>query len=157
MPITSGRSNKETGDVQLQEEAEEEGQAEVTSGTAGVSPETPSPVRRVDIFSPRVKGGRGYLMIDNRASGGTLEERDTMTCSHCSCVVVLNPKRVRPRAVCFRCNAYVCDDKKCAEECYSMARCLELVVADPSIPALPRAADGGLLFDPALLEKGRPY
>jgi hypothetical protein len=68
-------------------------------------------------------------------------------------VVILNPARTRKRGFCFTCNAYRCDDKRCAEECYSMQRCLELVSQDPTIPALPRTRDGGLLFDPELLRK----
>ena len=114
-------------------------------------------VRQVDVFRNRVRGGRGSIMIDNRASGGLCVEYDTMTCAHCNSVVVLNEKRIRPREWCAKCNAYVCDDKKCATECYSMQRCLDLVAANPEIPALPRTKDGGLLFDPQLLEQGRPF
>ena len=121
------------------------------------SPVAPSAVREVELFRNRPRGGHGTLQIDNRASGGVLEEYNTMTCAHCNSIVVLNPKRIRPREWCARCNAYVCDDKKCCESCTSMDRCLELVLTDPTIPALPRAKDGGLLFDPALLEKGRPF
>lgn len=114
-------------------------------------------VKQVDLFRNRVRGGRGTLIIDNRASGGEYLEVQTLTCAHCNCIVALNSKRVRPRNFCFRCNAYVCDDKKCCEECNSMERCLELVAKDPTIPALPRAKDGSLLFDRALLEQGRPF
>lgn len=111
------------------------------------------PVTKVDMLRGRPRGGRGTLLVDNTVSGGQRLEYDTLTCAHCNSVVVLNPARTRERGFCFSCNAYVCDDKRCAEGCYSMQRCLDLVLADPTIPALPRAYDGGLLFDPELLRK----
>ena len=74
----------------------------------------------------------GYLMVDHRASPGLPEdvarwagydpaqcgegkvfEQDTMTCSHCNCVVVKNNARVRERAKCMECDNreghYICD------------------------------------------------
>lgn len=71
--------------------------------------------------------GAGYLQIDHRDSpglspadvahipgaqavaGGQQLERDTKTCSHCQRLVVLNPGRVRQRAYCPKCDAYICD------------------------------------------------
>ena len=72
--------------------------------------------------------GSGYLEIDHRdspglsaddiakappgtlqAPGGTRLERDIQQCSHCQRGVVLNPGRVRARAVCQYCYHYVCD------------------------------------------------
>jgi hypothetical protein len=70
--------------------------------------------------------GAGYLVIDHSnspgisaadaarlgilaAPGGTVLERDTVTCAHCHCVVVLNPERVRARATCLKCASYICD------------------------------------------------
>lgn len=71
--------------------------------------------------------GAGYLVIDHRDSpgltpadvahvpgtqvvaGGSMLERDVMTCSHCQRGVLLNPGRVRARAVCPKCHAYICD------------------------------------------------
>lgn len=110
-------------------------------------------VRKVDLFRNRPKGGKGFLMIDNRASGGELLELPTLTCCHCNSVVVLNAMRKSERGFCFTCNAFRCDDKKCADDCYSMKRSIDLIMADPTIPALPRAKDGGLLFDPELLTR----
>ncbi len=59
----------------------------------------------------------GYLMIDHRASpgtpqvpGGTMLEAAASTCSHCQCQVIRNPARVRARAYCPKCDAYICDD-----------------------------------------------
>lgn len=72
--------------------------------------------------------GAGYLVIDHRDSpgltpadvahvpgavavpGGVLYERDSKTCSHCQRQVALNPGRVRARAVCPKCHAYICDE-----------------------------------------------
>jgi hypothetical protein len=71
--------------------------------------------------------GSGYLEIDHRDSPGLTEadiqhvpgavavgkgehyERDIQMCSHCQRGVVLNPGRVRARAVCLKCNHYICD------------------------------------------------
>jgi hypothetical protein len=71
--------------------------------------------------------GSGYLEIDHRDSpgltpadvaampgaiavqGGQLLERDIKQCSHCQRGVVLNPGRVRDRAVCPKCYAFICD------------------------------------------------
>jgi len=41
---------------------------------------------------------------------GKLYEQKTMTCSHCKCVVVINPLRIRARENCPKCsNHYICD------------------------------------------------
>jgi hypothetical protein len=60
--------------------------------------------------------GAGYLVIDHRNSPGTSEvpegtvrELDVMQCSHCQRTVVLNPGRVRARAVCPKCHHFICD------------------------------------------------
>lgn len=75
----------------------------------------------------------GYLEIDHRDSpgirpediahvpepvrrqvlvavGGKVEARDVRQCSHCQRAVLLEPKRVRARAVCLKCYAYICDE-----------------------------------------------
>lgn len=59
----------------------------------------------------------GYLMIDDRASGGGLFESATITCSHCQTVVVLNPLRTRARGFCRKCDHYICDNPGCNYEC----------------------------------------
>src|SRR5258705_11496857 len=55
----------------------------------------------------------GWLLRDNRNSGGTKEEQPTIICSHCHVVVILNPKRTRARNYCTQCDHYICD--VCAE------------------------------------------
>lgn len=71
----------------------------------------------------------GYLFVDHRASPGfspelaqrlgldpsqvgegKVMEAATLTCKHCGVVVVKNPDRVRARARCSKCDAYVCDN-----------------------------------------------
>lgn len=71
--------------------------------------------------------GIGYILVDHSNSpglteadvthvpgqkaipGGTKLERDTACCKHCQRMVLLNPGRVRKRAVCPKCHAYICD------------------------------------------------
>jgi len=71
--------------------------------------------------------GAGVVIVDHRNSpgltaadvahvpgqvavpGGTLFERDMLSCSHCQATVLLNPARVRDRALCPKCHAYICD------------------------------------------------
>jgi hypothetical protein len=42
-------------------------------------------------------------------AGGSVLERDVLTCSHCQRAVVLEPLRVRDRGYCPKCDHYVCD------------------------------------------------
>ena len=51
----------------------------------------------------------GYLLNDNRANGGGMQENPTITCSHCQRVVILNPGRTRDREYCSGCDHYICD------------------------------------------------
>ena len=70
----------------------------------------------------------GYLHVDHSASPGLPEwfarrngydpalvgegkvfEADTYGCPHCGGVVVKNPLRQRPRELCLKCNAFICD------------------------------------------------
>ena len=117
--------------------------------------EDPIPVTKVDMLRNRPRGGRGHVIIDNRGSGGHLLELPTLTCAHCMSVVILSALRKKERGFCPHCNAYVCDDKVCAEECTPRDQVIDLLRKDPSQPWLPRAKDGSVLFDRALLEKGR--
>ena len=76
--------------------------------------------------------GSGYLVIDHRDSpgltpedvagvpgaiavpGGTQLEADIQQCTHCQRGVLLNPGRVRARAVCPKCHHYLCDSCEAA-------------------------------------------
>lgn len=108
-------------------------------------------------MTKRVKGGRGYLMVDNRASGGKLVEMPTLTCAHCQKIVVLNPERKRTRGYCRKCDAFICDDRACSCYCAPIERCVELAQKYPGLPTLPRGYNGELLFDPEILTKGKPF
>ena len=56
--------------------------------------------------------GQGYLMNDNRASGGKLEEADVLTCTHCQ-KVLLNDDWKEDGGFCGQCMHPVCG--KCAD------------------------------------------
>lgn len=55
----------------------------------------------------------GWLLIDDRASGGELIEQPTFTCSHCQKVTPLDPLRQQPRGYCTKCDRYLCDSPVC--------------------------------------------
>ena len=71
----------------------------------------------------------GYVLRDNRASGGVREELPTFTCHHCSTVVVMNPLRTRAREYCGGCDHYICDTcgtaKKAGADCLPMLKRFE--------------------------------
>ena len=111
-------------------------------------PESRSNVRRVDRFTNRIRGGRGYLGMDDRNSGGELQQFSTMTCAHCNCVKGLNQEGKIVHAkiyrdaqsgevaavhmlpagdpgYCGKCHAYLCDDSVCNKYCTPLMRALE--------------------------------
>lgn len=116
-------------------------------------------VRRVDLFSDRVKGGKSYLLVDNTVSGGVKLEMSVMTCNHCGCVVVPHPQRVRPRGHCKRCNHYICDKPGCRLDCNPMDEMLDLALST-SNPGdtdgfLARTPDGMITFDERIRDRRR--
>lgn len=93
-----------------------------------------SEVRQVDHIK-RVRGGRGYLLIDERAApSGTVLECPTQTCRHCNRVVILRPDRVRPRGYCQRCYAYVCD--ACTQTCTPFEQLIDFAINNPTVDVL---------------------
>ena len=59
----------------------------------------------------------GYVEIDQRNVDAPLApgverhfKADTYTCSHCTAVIFLNPRRKRERYKCSGCNRHVCDN-----------------------------------------------
>lgn len=77
---------------------------------------------------PSLKRHDGYLVVDHRASPGLpsdfyeklgvdvpavgegkMLDMATFTCSHCKCVVIINPYRTRERGYCQKCDHYICD------------------------------------------------
>jgi len=72
--------------------------------------------------------------VDNRASGGTLEERPVVTCAHCQRQIVLQPLRTRDRGECRLCDKYICDEcdvvYRKTDECASMQRKFDKLESD---------------------------
>lgn len=102
-----------------------------------------------------VKGGRGYLLIDNRASGGALEEHDTYTCGHCGLVVVMNKWRKRDRHICRRCRYIICDKPGCLADTNCLPEMLDLAMDRPTQPWLDRHPDGTPAFDTSVRDATR--
>ena len=109
------------------------------------------------VISHQIKGGRGYLMVDNRASGGKLEEYATMTCGHCNTIVVLRGDRKRPRGYCKKCHAYVCDNAACVVNCTPILKAVALAQKYPGLPVLTRGYQGQLLCDPKYFQEGKIF
>ena len=118
-------------------------------------------VRQVELFRKRVRGGRGYLRIENPLENSVFEA-DTLTCSHCGTIVVLNKERKRARNWCRHCNCYVCDRPGCNIDCNPQLQGVELALKYAGTdkagqPFLPRGYDGSVLFDTRLRDKERIY
>ena len=107
--------------------------------------------------SKQVKGGKGYLLIDNRASGGKLVELATLTCIHCNTIYVLNPERKKRRGYCKRCHAYICDAPGCNFDCNPTEECVELAHRYNTLGEyfLSRGKKGEVLFNTNLRDKHR--
>lgn len=84
-----------------------------------------------------LKRHEGYLLIDNRdlpalTGGGRFDpvganqvyECATITCAHCSAVVILRPDRSRPREYCRKCDKYICDECS-GKPCYPIEKVLD--------------------------------
>jgi len=101
-------------------------------------------------------GGKSILIIDERASGGTLRELPAPTCANCGITVILNKYRERPRGKCIRCSKYICDDCQKLGECNYIEEMIELALAHPDQgPFLLRGPHGEILFDPELRDRKR--
>lgn len=108
----------------------------------------------------------GELVIDHTNSPGTKEvpegtklEVPHFQCVHCSANVIINPKRQRERHYCHKCDRYTCDSPGCVQECIPWMRVAEQICATPDDPriSLLRTRDGGLIFDPTLLDRTRIF
>ena len=60
------------------------------------------------------------------AGPGVKVEMATYTCRHCNAVVLMRPERTRPREVCRKCMAVVCD--KCVAWCEPFEKIAEAIV-----------------------------
>lgn len=95
----------------------------------------------------------GYLLIDNSnspgipedlaakwakqgtvvAPGSTKLEAATYTCPHCNAIIVIRPERTRPREICRKCMAIVCDRASCVLECQPFDKLVDLVLAGRTV------------------------
>lgn len=117
------------------------------------------------MISKSVKGGKGYLLIENRFNEQAIRQKqpdgsapilmpaertfeaNTLTCAHCQAVVMLLPTRVRERGWCRKCNAYICDKPGCHAECNPIAMMVDLQIANPTAPIIERDLRGLPIFD----------
>lgn len=51
--------------------------------------------------------GSGYMLNDNRCSGGKVEEADVLGCKHC-CAVIFKASWVEEGAYCHQCDGPIC-------------------------------------------------
>ena len=58
----------------------------------------------------------GYLLIDDRASGGLKQEFETVSCKHCQAVVKVM-RRQKSGYWCRHCSGPVCALRECRERC----------------------------------------
>lgn len=73
-----------------------------------------------------IRRHEGFMHVDNRNNSGISDEQmlalgypvgagrglyesSTYTCTHCSAVVIIEPKRTRAREYCRGCDSYICD------------------------------------------------
>ena len=75
-------------------------------------------------------------------AGKGLYESATYTCSHCHAVVVIEPKRTRPRGYCRGCSRQICDGCEAIKAqtltCRSMAQ-----IIDETLEAAVRQTEAG--------------
>lgn len=126
------------------------------------SPEfSASAIRTVERRRDRPRGGRGYLRIENPLEN-EVHEWDTLTCSHCGRIWVLNAERKRARGHCKKCNSYTCDLAGCQADCNPILQGVELALKYAGTqyanqPFLARGKDGEVLFDTSLRDKERIF
>lgn len=108
-------------------------------------------------MSTSIGRSEGYLLIDHSNSPGIPEalarkwaaqgtvvkpgtgklEAGSYTCVHCQVIVVKNPRRTRPREVCRKCMAVVCDRASCVLECQPFDVLVEKVTSGKALQVDP--------------------
>lgn len=104
-----------------------------------------------------MKRREGWVLMDNTASGGQRVEYASYTCNHCNRAIIKNPKRVRPRNYCAKCDATICDLAGCNVECNPTLQMVELSLQYPGEPFLYRNPGGIPIFNTDLRDKERIY
>lgn len=104
-------------------------------------------------MSTSIGRSEGYLMIDHSHSpgipeelarrwaaqgtvvkaGSTVLEAGSYTCAHCQFIVIKNKNRTRPREICRKCMAIVCDRASCVLECQPFEVLIERVTAGKAL------------------------
>ena len=81
------------------------------------------------------------------------------TCPHCNRVIQKNPRRVRPRGYCAKCDHVVCDLPACNSECNPIIRDVALAQRFPESgqPFLLRGPQGEVLYDRRFQDKERVF
>jgi len=75
---------------------------------------------------------------------GTQLEIGTLTCAHCGTVVIKNPKRIRERGRCSKCDHFICDPCEALGDCRPIQALADAVVGSdkhlsPTSPLLIRS------------------
>lgn len=74
-----------------------------------------------------IRTGAGYLLSDDRASGGKLQEADVLTCAHCQKLLLGDSWR-EDGGFCGRCCAPVCGrcaDRMLTDGCTPFAKLID--------------------------------
>ena len=74
----------------------------------------------------------GYLMVDDRASGGHLREYQTVSCCHCQAVIRV-VKRQREGFWCTNCMKPVCPRPECTKRCVPFFKKLDRYFAKAAL------------------------
>jgi hypothetical protein len=107
---------------------------------------------------PTNRTHEGHFVEYAVGSSKVFREGDLLHCAHCgNSVVCCGGLRKRPRNWCAKCDHYICDVKTCNDYCTPIDWLLDMGQRYPTFPALGRGPGGTLLFDPAILEKGRIF
>lgn len=108
-------------------------------------------------MSTSIGRSEGWLMIDHSNSPGIPEdlarkwaaqgtivkpgssvlEAGSYTCVHCQVIVVKNKHRTRPREICRKCMAVVCDRASCVLECQPFEVLVEKVTSGKTLAVDP--------------------
>lgn len=103
------------------------------------------------------RGGKSYLLHDNRGAGLGYQEMDVLTCAHCNRGVILNPERKRERGYCRRCDHFLCDNPGCNAECTPFQQTIDILLKHPNEPVMILDQHGFPIVRPELREKERLF
>ena len=119
----------------------------------------------MDLNTLNQRDKEGYFLLDHSQTEGMsdelivasglppgagqgLFEAPTYTCSHCSSVVVLNPKRNRERAFCRGCDHYICDACGVIKAQNGICRTMKQIIEEEMARVEKRQASASVLVLP---------